>query len=393
MSVRVRRSGLVCVLLASTLSAGTAFAQADATPEARAQKLIYSGLTFLKAQQADDGSFSKDRGGLAISALALKALAQSPEYRSQDFVKKGFAYLLSNQLESGGIYKDSLASYNTAIAISALAAAQNPEYKPAIDKAVAFLKSLQWTENMEGLPKGEKIGPGDARIGGWGYGSKGRPDGSNTSMAIDALKEAGLSESDPAFQKAAEFMSRTQNFSTNDQPFAKGLKNGGDGGFIYSPANGGESFAKDYTDESGTKRFHSYGSMTYAGLKSLLYAGISKDDPRVVAAYRWLCDSFSTEENPGMVNAGKEHAADGLFYYYHVMARSLNAYGQPTLPTHAGDKDWRLELLSALEKAQKTDGSWVGRKAYMETNPTLVTSYSVLALQEVLADLKRNPPK
>jgi squalene-hopene/tetraprenyl-beta-curcumene cyclase len=396
----VRRHAITTLALSAVLSLASAVYAQDAaptsapvSPAARAEKLISTGLAFLKSQQADDGSFSKDRGGLAISALALKALAQSPEYHDQAFVKKGFTYLLGNQLESGGIYKDSLASYNTAIAISALAKANNPDYKPAIDKAVAFLKSLQWTENMEGLPKGEKIGPGDARIGGWGYGSKGRPDGSNTSMAVDALKEAGLSESDEAFKKAAEFMSRTQNFSTNDQPFAKGLKNGGDGGFIYSPANGGESFAKDYTDESGTKRFHSYGSMTYAGLKSLLYAGISKDDPRVIAAYRWLCSSFSTTENPGMVNAGKDHAADGLFYYYHVMARSLNAYGQPSLPTTAGDKDWRLELLSALEKSQQPNGSWTGGKAYMETNPTLVTSYSVLALQEVLDDLKRNPPK
>lgn len=365
---------------------------AEGTPEQRAQKLVDNGLGYLKAQQLPDGSFANTRGSLAITAMALKAFTQNPGTHDAEFVNKGYEYLLKNQLESGGIYKDNLACYNTAIAVSALAKANNPAYRPAIDKAVAYLKSLQWSENMDGLPKGEKIGPNDPRIGGWGYGSKGRPDGSNTAFALDALKEAGLSESDPAFQKAAQFMSGTQNLPTNKAAWATS-----DGGFIYSSANGGESFAGSYEekDASGAtvKRFNSYGSMTYAGLKSLVYAGISRDDPRVVAAYRWICDTYSLTTNPGMEKAGPEHAADGLYYYYHVLARSLSAYGQPVLPTKAGSKDWRVELLNTLESAQKADGSWVGTKAYMETNSTLVTAYATLAAEEVLADLRSHPAK
>src|SRR5262249_1364484 len=147
---------------------------------------------------------------------------------------------------NGGIYQDTLASYNTAIAISALAISKEAEYRGAVDKAVAFLKSIQWSDKIAGVaddqkPKDDK----DVRWGGFGYGgAKGsRPDLSNTQMALDALKDAGVKPDDPAFQMALKFASRCQNFSeTNDQAFA-----GDDGGFIYTPFNNGQSAAGEYT--------------------------------------------------------------------------------------------------------------------------------------------------
>ena len=39
--------------------------------------------------------------------------------------------------------------------------------------------------------------------------------------------------------------------------------------------------------------------MTYAGLKSFLYAGVSKDDPRVKAAVEWVRKHYTVTENPG----------------------------------------------------------------------------------------------
>jgi squalene-hopene/tetraprenyl-beta-curcumene cyclase len=380
----------VCVVLAVVATSASGWAaQPDATEatKAKAGKLIDNGLKFLASQQQDSGGWMAQRGAPAITALALKGFAQDPRWRDNANVKKGFDFLLSFQLENGGIYRDTLSSYNTSTAISALAAAKNPDYQPAIDKAIAYLRTLQWQEGMD-LPKGEKLAAGDPRIGGWGYGSKGRPDGSNTSFALNALVDAGISREDPMFKQAAEFMSRTQNLPANSQPWA-----GNDGGFIYSPANGGESFAGDYTDSSGTKRFHSYGSMTYAGLKSLLYANITRDDPRVVAAWGWISSNWSLTENPGMRNAGPTAAADGIFYYYHILARTLKEYGETAVPTNTGSVDWRVELVNKLESLQRPDGSWKGGKAYMEELEILVTAYSVLALQEVLADLERSPVK
>ena len=61
-------------------------------------------------------------------------------------------------------------------------------------------------------------------------------------MALDALHDAGVKPDDPAFAAALKFVSRCQNFSeTNSLPWA-----GDDGGFIYTPANGGSSPAGEF---------------------------------------------------------------------------------------------------------------------------------------------------
>src|SRR5205085_9184644 len=141
-------------------------------------------------------------------------------------------------------YKDMLANYNTAIAISALSAAKDWRYQPSILKAVDFLKRLQWTDIPDAsAPERKAVDANDPRFGGWGYGRKERPDGSNLQLALDALHDSGLKCDDPAFQNAVKFINRLQNFSkTNDQTWA-----GNDGGFVYTPAGDGESFAGEYT--------------------------------------------------------------------------------------------------------------------------------------------------
>ena len=84
---------------------------------------------------------------------------------------------------------------------------------------------------------------------------------------------------DEAMKKALVFVSRCQNLETehNTTPFA--AKNP-DGGFYYTPAASGSSPAGK-TPNGGLR---SYGSMTYAGLKSMIFAGVKPDDPRVKAA-------------------------------------------------------------------------------------------------------------
>ena len=176
---------------------------------------------------------------------------------------------------------------------------------------------------------------------------------------------------------------------SNDQPWA-----GDDGGFVYSPALGGVSFAGEYTGPDGRRMLRSYGSMTYAGLKSLIYAGLTKDDPRVKAAYDWIRNNWTLDENPGMKLNDPATKASGLYYYYHTLAKSLNAFDQPTITDGQGKAhDWRIELIDKLATLQKSDGSWVGEKRWMEDNPVLVTAYIVLALQEAAKDLSEFPPK
>jgi squalene-hopene/tetraprenyl-beta-curcumene cyclase len=348
------------------------------------------GFAFLKAQQQPDHGWQGEVDPPGITALVLKSYMEDERFDADmPFLDKGFDKLLSYQLENGGIYKDLLANYNTAIAISALAVSREAEYKSALAKALAYLRSLQWTDKIEGVPDNLKVGADDPRYGGFGYGKRGRPDLSNTQWAVEALKEAGVPPTDPAFAAALKFATRCQNLSeTNDQKWA-----GDDGGFVYVD-NGAEGSdpAGEYTGPDGRLLFRSYGSMTYAGLKSMIYAGLTKDDPRVKAAWGWIERNYSVDENPGMAEAGPGNAKGGLYYYYYTMAKALHAYGEPIITDASGVKhDWRAELAAKLAALQHPDGGFTGERKWMEDNSVLVTSYSMLALEEIRQDLKEHP--
>ena len=73
--------------------------------------------------------------------------------------------------------------------------------------------------------------------------------------------------------------------------------------------------------------------MTYAGLKSMIYAGLSHEDPHVKAAWKWITHNWTLDENPGVKFGDAKNpkgGEDGLYYYYHTLARALHAYGQPS---------------------------------------------------------------
>jgi squalene-hopene/tetraprenyl-beta-curcumene cyclase len=127
----------------------------------------------------------------------------------------------------------------------------------------------------------------------------------------------------------------------------------------------------------------SYGSMTYAGLKSMIYCGAKPDDPRVKAAVTWAKKHYTLDENPGMADAG-------LYYYYQLFAKALSAMNQPTIVDESGKShDWRNELVTAIISRQQPDGSWVNKNArWMEGDPNLVTGYALLALANSRAEAK-----
>ncbi len=375
------------VLFALALLLAPALARANTADSAQAQ--IDRGLDFLKAQQQPDGSWEQPADPPAVSALVLKAFMGDSKYDAdQPFLEKGFDKLLSYQKPDGGIYRDLLANYNTAISISALAASKEAEYQPQEQKALAYLRRLQWNDTIDKLPERQQVPSTDPRYGGFGYGKRERPDGSNLQIALDALHDAGVKPSDPAFVAAVAFVSHLQNRSeSNNQPWA-----GDDGGFIYTDADGGSSPAGEYKTPDGRTMFRSYGSMTYAGLKSMIYAGLTRDDPRVQAAWSWITHNWTWDENPGLKLGPGNVSESGLYYYFHTASRALHAYGQPIVTDSQGVKhDWRAELTAKLASLQKADGSWVGQSKWMESNPVIATSFAVLSLQEVQQDLKDHP--
>lgn len=358
------RRVICCFVGVAVLAANSRLA--EAADYSKLEPTARKAIAYLKSKgQAADGSFTA-ASGPAVTALVAAAMLNNGAPVSDPSVSKALAYVESFSQPDGGIYQPEsrYKNYETCLAILAFSAAnQDGRYTDRIRKADAYIKGLQWDEG-EGKPRS------DFYHGGAGYGGSSRPDLSNTSYLLDALKAAGNGPEDEAVKKALLFVSRCQNLESehNTTPFA--AKNP-DGGFYYTPAAGGQSQAGP-TETGGLR---SYASMTYAGLKSMIYAGVDKNDPRVVAALQWLTKNYDLDSNPGMGDAG-------LYYYYHTFAKALQAYGEREFVDENGEKhDWRAELIDELASRQRPDGSWVNENSrWLEGDANLVTGYALLAL-------------
>jgi hypothetical protein len=355
------------------IHAQDAATSATATPvselEQKRQQAIDRGLKFLATEgQAEDGSFTA-RAGSGITSLAITSALRNGRPVSDPLVAKGLKAIEGFVKPDGGIYGGGrLKNYETCVAMVCLAEAnQDGRYTATLERARKFVTELQY-----GF--GDSRPESDPWYGGSSYSGTGRPDLSNTGYMVDALQAMDVGPNDPAIQRALAFISRCQNLESehNDTAFAGLVK---DGGFYYEipvekidPSTSPERF----TPEGGLR---SYGSMTYAGLKSMIYAGLTENDPRVKAAVDWINANYSVTENPGMGTAG-------LFYYYHTFGASLNA-AKKGLVTDASGKqhDWRADLITALADSQNEDGSWTNENnRWFEDDKNLSTSFALIAL-------------
>jgi squalene-hopene/tetraprenyl-beta-curcumene cyclase len=368
MRIPLRVGGAVVLagaVLAAARGAPTRAADADLGPDPKeVQAVLDKAVAYLKQRQNEDGSFSPKVAGPGISALVAAGLLRNGLSPSEPVVAKTLAYMEKQVKKDGGIYDKFLANYTTSIAVVAFQEANaSGKYDALLKNATRFLKGLQYGDNTD-----EK----DPKFGGMSYDGKERPDLSNTQMFLDAMLAAGVPKDDPAVQRALKFISRCQNLAGehNDQPFAKKASKDDMGGLTYRP----DPDDKQHKTPDGGLR--SLGGMTYAGLKSFLYAGVTKDDPRVKAAVGWIRRHYTLDENPGMGQAG-------LYYYYHTFGKAMAALGEDRFADEAGTKhDWRRELFEALKKRQKADGSWSNDadKQFGEKNPELATAFAVLTL-------------
>jgi squalene-hopene/tetraprenyl-beta-curcumene cyclase len=128
----------------------------------------------------------------------------------------------------------------------------------------------------------------------------------------------------------------------------------------------------------GRTALRSTGSISYAGLLSLIYAKLDPNDPRIRAVLAWLEKNYTTTENPGL-------GQQGLYYYFHSMAKALTLLKVQELKTDDGRAiDWRTELGNRLLQTQKSDGSWANENGrWRESDPVYATALAILTLEHI----------
>lgn len=367
----------VFLLLASPgalLAQAAPLTAAETDLKAKASESITRGLDFLKKQQKPDGFWtSGDYPGL--TALVAQAFIMAPgDHRKDPEVVTALDFIRKHAQKDGSIHAGRMSVYNTSICLAALVRNADSKDRAIMDAANRFLTGGQ-----------TKDSPGGAADGGFGYEVGGKNKGSradldNTVFTLEALRlyqDLQKSQDIPAGQQlnwkaAIDFVSRCQQLPgsnkqkwVSDSPDEKG-------GFVYKPD-------PESGDGSGGPP-KSYGTMTYAGLLSFIYAEVKADDVRVTAAKDWIERHYTVEENPGQGD-------QGLYYYYHMMAKGLTAAGVKSLKTKDGKSvDWKTELTAKLISLQKPDGSWSSTNGrWMEKDPNLVTTYCLLALEQLAA--------
>ena len=366
---------------AGILSAGAALgAGVPAELEAEARAAMAKGAAWLAAQQQADGHWAV-ADSPALTGLATWALQQTDPVAYKSAIDRATVFILTSVQEDGSIWRQpsmqrkggGLANYNTAICMTALHALGRPELVPVIQNARTYLAKMQYLD-------------GGAYGGGMGYDAdQGRPytDLSNSYIAYEAmrltqdvedLRAAGEPKADLDWQAAQSFLAQVQNLpGVNTNAYASA---GADdrGGFAYTPGAG-----PAVTNAEGKVTLRSYGSMTYAGLLALIYAQVDAQDVRVQSAQDWASRHWTLDENPGM-------GAEGLYYFFNVLTKSLAAAGDDVLTLPDGRTvAWRADVVRKLIALQRPDGFWVNdNNRWWEADPNLVTAYTLLALATAL---------
>jgi len=371
------------VLAAEKVKASTG-GQEDLSLLTQTKHSLTIAYDYLLSTQKPDGSWE---GHPAVTALVVYSFLLEPKYnpRGEEVplaIDRGLRYIVSNVKPDGGIYDKELPNYVTSICLLALSESNRPAYKDAVVSAKKFLIQFQADED-------EGYDPGHPYYGGIGYGGDSRPDLSNTQFALEAIKAAEDYEHRYArmlpgsakqveqeeaelglhWKKALVFLAKIQNVkSVNPMAYATD-----DGGFRYEPGT--------YKPE----RSHSYGSMTYAGLKSLLYARVDKNDIRVRRAVDWIQRHYTLDANP-------EFSDESLYNYYYTFAKTLDALGEREIVDDKGVKhDWREDFLKKMTSIQTAEGYWVNDKGrFRENVKALSTAYVTVGMKFALHGMLDN---
>ncbi|MDD4097663.1 MAG: prenyltransferase/squalene oxidase repeat-containing protein [Lentisphaeria bacterium] len=366
----------LAMMMLAALATLPATAQLNETARAKLTAAQSRGASFLLSRQQPDGAWMHHP---AITALAVMGIADAPEYDRPEVKEKitmALDFIVQAAQPDGSLTdprdRRSYPVYTTSICLIALTRFNRPGDQAVIRRARDYLLSDDAVSDATG-----------GAAAGIGYGRKTRADLNNTAWALEALyltdhldrepfsqNPEQAKKADLAWGKALQFLTHCQNLSdTHQSAWLKSAPPEDKGGFIYSPA---EALKEDATPQA----LRSYGSMTYSGLKSLIYAKVSKDDVRVKSALEWLQRFYTLAENPGIGDSG-------YYYYLHTFGKTLDLFDLATVTDAKGNQhDWRTELVNTIAARQKDDGSWANDKSgrWMESLPELTTSYVLMTL-------------
>jgi hypothetical protein len=315
-------------------------------------------------QEADGGWHSHTygllRSGQALTPFVLDALLAVPESvcpRPVGQVDRALAFLRDHTQGNGalGLADRDVAdypNYATALAVSAICRARRAGWETQVAPMVAWLRSQQFTEQNGWHPS-------DAAYGAWGMGGErrtppdtGHVDLSMTRHVLDALRAAGIPESDPAIAAAAIFVERCQS---------------ADGGFFFTTTE----FDTNKAGPEGDS-FRSYGTTTADGILALLATGHGPEDRRVAAARGWLTAHHRDLDVPGFRGVAYDRWPKGLAFYY--AAASAQAF-------RALQVDGGTAVAEGLRRSQRRDGSWSNSENLVkEDDPLIATPFAIRAL-------------
>ena len=344
------------------------------------ERSISMGLSWLDQEQnRTSGNWGLEEYR-ALTGLAVRSFLGHPSrdipQKYEKTIGRGLGFIRNSVQSDGGIYGKGLASYNTSICMMALMQAKGKSDEGIIKNARKFLVNQQSDFDKKDITD-------NVFDGGVGYGARwAHSDLSNTHLAMEALfyakktfqnEEGDIMDLD--WDAAISFVSKCQNLPTTNQEKWVSEHPDDRGGFVYFP---GSSMAGEREETNGSIALRSYGSMSYAGLLSFIYAEMDSADPRIVAVRKWLSNNYTIKENPGM-------GPQGLYYYYHTMSKALSLSGISVLKDQDGkEQDWRKELSLHLLNLQSKDGSWMNDNGrWWERDPVLVSSYALLTLERI----------
>lgn len=333
------------------------------------------------AARADDrASALWDRVSPEITALVLAAQAANGSGQEQA-VRMGAAFKRLEQVLEEGTSRESggRRTFVLSYGLMALVGANDDgHYDKLIRCTMRRLKAAQ-SVPTPGASESE------ASVGGTGYERAASPDLYHTSLALEALRQAGMPVRDPYVQRAVRFISSCQSLPEKGHPTGK-PEAVLHGGFSIVPRTQGASKEDGKPDES----LRPCGSLTCAGLKSLILCGVPKEDRRVEAALDWIRRNCTLAANPGMaIPRGR------LYDYYLCLAGAMTALGEDTI-VGAGHirHNWRRELGLVLEAEQQPDGSWLNLEeadALSEIHPLATTSLAVMTLRRIKGAGNKRP--